>query len=34
MNDWFIFLVGCFAVLHCAVAAGMLIYAIETDVKE
>jgi hypothetical protein len=33
MNDWLIFLVGCFATLLCAIATGILLYAIEPDVK-
>jgi hypothetical protein len=34
MNDWGIFLVGCFATLLCVVATAILLYAIETDVKD
>lgn len=34
MNDWIIFLVGCFATLLCLVAAVVLVYAVETDVKD
>jgi hypothetical protein len=31
MNDWIIFLVGCFAFLLCGVAASLLVYAAITD---
>jgi len=34
MNDWIIFMVGSFATLLCVVATGILLYAIETDVKD
>ena len=34
MNDWIIFLVGCFATLLCVVATAILLYAIETDFKD
>ena len=34
MNDWIIFLVGCIATLLCVVATAILLYAIETDVKD
>jgi len=34
MNDWVIFLFGCFATLLCAIATGILLYAIEPDVKD
>lgn len=34
MNDWIIFLVGSFATLLCVVATSILLYAIETDVKD
>jgi hypothetical protein len=34
MNDWIIFLVGCFATLLCLVATVVLVYAVETDVKD
>lgn len=31
MNDWIIFLVGCFATLLAGSGAGLLIYAVNTD---
>lgn len=31
MNDWIIFLVGCYATLLCAVATAILLYAVKTD---
>jgi hypothetical protein len=31
MNNWIIFLVGCYATLLCAVATGILLYAVKTD---
>lgn len=31
MNDWTIFLVGCFALLLCGVATSLLVYAAVTD---
>jgi hypothetical protein len=34
MDEWIIFLVGGFATLLCLVATGILLYAIETDVKD
>jgi hypothetical protein len=34
MNEWAIFLIGCFAMLLCTIATGLLLYAIETDVKD
>jgi hypothetical protein len=34
MNDWIIFLVGCFATVLCIVAAAILVYAVETDVQD
>ena len=34
MNEWIIFLVGCFATLLCVVAVTILLYAVETDVKD
>ena len=34
MNDWIIFLVGCFATVLCIVATAILVYAIETDVQD
>jgi hypothetical protein len=34
MTDWIVFLVGCFATLLCVVAAVILVYAVETDVKD
>jgi hypothetical protein len=34
MNDLGIFLMGCFAFLLCAIAGAILLYAIETDVKD
>ena len=34
MNEWIIFVVGGFATLLCGIAAGILLYAIETDVKD
>jgi hypothetical protein len=34
MTDWIIFLVGCFATLLCVVATAILVYAVETDVKD
>jgi hypothetical protein len=34
MNDSIIFLVGCFATLLCMVATVILLYAVETDVKD
>lgn len=34
MNDWIIFLVGSFATLLCLVATVVLVYAVETDVKD
>jgi len=33
MNEWIIFLVGCFATFLCVVATVILVYAVETDVK-
>jgi len=33
MNEWIIFLVGCFATLLCVVATVILVYAVETDIK-
>jgi hypothetical protein len=34
MDEWIIFLVGGFATLLCLVATGILLYAIEADVKD
>jgi hypothetical protein len=34
MTDWIVFLVGCFATVICVVATMILVYAVETDVKE
>jgi hypothetical protein len=34
MTDWIVFLVGCFATVLCVVATMILVYAVETDVKE
>ena len=34
MTDWIIFLVGCFATLLSVVATVILVYAVETDVKD
>jgi hypothetical protein len=34
MDEWIIFLVGGFATLLCVVATGILLYSIETDVKD
>jgi hypothetical protein len=34
MTDWVVFLVGCFATLLCVVATAILVYAVETDVKD
>ena len=34
MNDWIIFLVGGFATLLCVVATAILLYAVETDVRD
>jgi len=34
MTDLVIFLVGCFASLLCAVATAILVYAVETDVRD
>jgi hypothetical protein len=34
MNDWIIFLVGCFATLLCGIATVVLVYAVETDVED
>jgi hypothetical protein len=34
MNDWIIFLVGCFATLLCVVATVILVYAAATDVED
>lgn len=31
MDDWIIFVVGCFAFLLCAVASAILVYAAVTD---
>mgnify|MGYP006908206824 CR=1 FL=1 len=34
MSDWIVFLVGCFATLLCVVATSILLYAVETDVRD
>jgi hypothetical protein len=34
MTDWIVVLVGCFATVICVVATMILVYAVETDVKE
>jgi hypothetical protein len=34
MNDWGIFVFGCFAAFLCAIATGFLLYAVETDVRD
>jgi demethoxyubiquinone hydroxylase (CLK1/Coq7/Cat5 family) len=34
MTDWIVFLVGCFATLLSVVAAAIMVYAVETDVKD
>lgn len=34
MDDWIIFIMGCFALLLAMAAAGILLYAIETDVRD
>jgi hypothetical protein len=34
MNDWIIFIVGCFAMLLAGSGAAVLIYAINADVQD
>ena len=34
MTDWIVFLVGCFATMLCGAATAILLYAVETDVKD
>jgi hypothetical protein len=34
VTDWIVFLVGCFAALLRVVATVILVYAVETDVKD
>lgn len=34
MTDLYIFLVGCFAFLLCGISGAILLYAVETDVKD
>jgi hypothetical protein len=34
MTDWIVFIVGCVATLLCMIATVILVYAVETDVKD
>lgn len=34
MTDWIVFLVGCFATLLSFAAAAIMVYAVETDVRD